>query len=350
MPAMRPSRPIGILGYGAYIPRYRLQASEVARVWHGGQDNVPIAQKAVAGPDEDAITMAVEAARNALARAGIAGERLQAVWVGSESHPYAVKPSSTIVAEALGAGPLALAADVEFACKAGSEALQMAVALVGSGMADCALAIGADTAQGRPADELEYTAGSGAAAFVVGLADEAVALLEGSVSYVSDTPDFFRRGQEHYPRHGGRFTGEPAYFAHVLAAGRELLSSLGRSPADYAYVVLHQPNPKFPARAAAELGFRPEQWQPGLLVDRIGNTYAASSLLGLTAVLDRAEPGERVFFVSFGSGAGSDALSLVVTEKLPLRRHQAPATASYIARQQLLDYATYARFRGKIAL
>ncbi len=347
--AMKTARPVGIWGYGAYVPRYRLAATEVARVWQGGKDHLPIKEKAVPGPDEDTVTMSIEAARNALARAAIDATQLGAVWVGSESHPYAVKPSGTIVAEAIGATPYVLAADLEFACKAATEALQMALALVGSGMADFALAIGADTAQGRPGDELEYTAGAGSAAFVIGPADGCLARIEASLSYSSDTPDFFRRNGQRYPRHSGRFTGEPGYFGHVLPAARALLESLGRTAADYDAIVVHQPNRKFPARAAAELGFSPEQVKLGTLVDQIGNTYAGSSLLGLAAVLDEAEPGARILLVSFGSGAGSDAVSLVVGEGIKERRNLSPRTRDYLGRRVPIDYALYARYRGKLA-
>src|ERR1700716_2602881 len=100
---MRPAHDVGLVGYGAYVPRFRLPASEVARVWTEGTNALPIKEKAVPGLDEDVATMSVEAARNALARADIDPTEIRAVWVGSESHPYAVKPTSTIVAEALGA-------------------------------------------------------------------------------------------------------------------------------------------------------------------------------------------------------------------------------------------------------
>ncbi len=102
---LKPDRPVGIVGYGAYVPRYRLPATEVARVWTGGLGGTPIKEKAVAGLDEDVITMSIEAARNALARAQIDPRSIRAVWVGSESHPYAVKPTSTILAEAMGITP-----------------------------------------------------------------------------------------------------------------------------------------------------------------------------------------------------------------------------------------------------
>jgi hydroxymethylglutaryl-CoA synthase len=156
---MRPARSAGIIGYGAYVPRFRLPGKEISRVWTEGNTPPPVAEKSVPGLDEDVITMAIEAARNALARAGTAPAEIRAVWVGSESHPYAVKPSSSVVGEAIGASPNLLAADWEFACKAGSEAMQAAIGMVGSGMIRYALAIGMDTAQGRPGDALEYTGG-----------------------------------------------------------------------------------------------------------------------------------------------------------------------------------------------
>ncbi|TET54694.1 MAG: hydroxymethylglutaryl-CoA synthase, partial [Anaerolineales bacterium] len=175
--ALKPAREVGIVGYGAYLPRYRLPGAEVARVWTGGQGGTPVKEKAVAGLDEDVVTMSIEAARNALARCGDLDPALiRAVWTGSESHPYAVKPTSTIVAEAIGAAPHTQAGDIEFACKAGTEALQAAAGFVGSGMADYALAIGMDTAQARPGAALEYPAAAGGAALVVGTAEDSLAV------------------------------------------------------------------------------------------------------------------------------------------------------------------------------
>jgi len=347
---LKPDREVGIVGYGAYVPRFRLPAAEVARVWTSGSGGLPIKEKAVAGLDEDTLTMSIEAARSALARARINPQEIRAVWVGSESHPYAVKPTSTIVAEAIGATPGVQAADLEFACKAGSEAVVMGVGIVGSGMGRYVLAIGMDTAQGRPGDALEYTAASGGAAFIVGPAEESVAIYEAMLSHVTDTPDFWRRAYAHYPSHGHRFTGEPAYFEHITSAGRKLMEELGTQPSDYTYAVFHQPNTKFPQRAAEMLGFTPEQIKTGLLVPVIGNTYAGSSLVGLTAILDEAKPGDRVFMVSFGSGAGSDAFSIRVTDRIVEARDRAPKTQDYIARRKVIDYATYARYRHKLQM
>ncbi len=345
---LRTVREVGIAGYGAYLPRYRLPATEVARIWTGGMGGTPVEEKSVPGLDEDVATMSIEAARNALARAQIPPSLIRAVWVGSESHPYAVKPTSTIVAEAIGAVPNTLAADWEFACKAGSEAMQAAIGFVGSGMADYALSIGMDTAQGRPGDALEYTAAAGGAAYLIGPADHSLAVFEATYSFVTDTPDFWRRPHETYPSHGDRFTGEPAYFRHVISAGRAMLEGLGAKPTDFAYAVFHQPNVKFPERAAKMLGFTDEQIRVGLLAGRVGNVYAGSSLLGLSAILDQAKPGDRILMVSYGSGAGSDAIALRTTDLIAERQTLAPRTEDYIARRTEIDYATYTRYRGKL--
>lgn len=342
--------PVGIVGYGAYVPRYRLPAKEVARIWTEGEGGLPVVEKSVPGPDEDVVTMSIEAARSALARGQIAADQLRAVWVGSESHPYAVKPTSTIVAEAIGAVPNTQAADWEFACKAGTEAMVAAMGLVGSGMAEYAMAIGMDTAQGRPGDPLEYTAAAGGAAFIIGEAKDSLAEIEASYSFVTDTPDFWRRAYQKYPEHGHRFTGEPAYFKHVTAAGAAMLEALESTPEDFAYAVFHQPNAKFPQTVGKALGFKPEQIKTGLLVPMIGNTYSGAAIIGLTAILDEAKPGDRILMVSYGSGAGSDAIVLRVTDKIEERRDLALSTQAYIDRRTEIDYAEYVRLRGKLTM
>lgn len=264
--------------------------------------------------------------------------------------PYAVKPSGTIVAEAIGASVNIQAGDWEFACKAGSEAMVAALAMVGSGMGQYALAIGMDTAQGKPGDALEYTAASGGAGYIFGPVEESLASVEAAYSYVSDTPDFWRRAHAVYPEHGQRFTGEPAYFQHVLTASRTIMEASGLKPADFTHAIFHQPNTKFPQRAGKELGFSPEQIKTGLLSPVIGNTYAGASLIGLSAVLDEAQPGDLILMTSYGSGAGSDSFILRVREPILERRGKALSTRDYIARRTEIDYATYVRFRGEIVV
>jgi hydroxymethylglutaryl-CoA synthase len=128
------------------------------------------------------------------------------------------------------------------------------------------------------------------------------------------------------------------------------MQELGRTAQDFDYVVLHQPNQKFPQRAAAKLGFEKEQWETGLLAPVVGNTYAGASLLGLTAILDIARPGQKILCVSFGSGAGSDAFAIRVTEAITGKQRLAPVTQDYINRREEIEYATYARYRGKLQM
>jgi len=347
---LKPEHPVGFVGYGAYVPRYRLPAKEISRIWTDGKGGLPVKEKAVPGLDEDVVTMSIEASRNALKRANIDPQLIRAVWVGSESHPYAVKPTSTLVAEAIGAVPNVQAADWEFACKAGTEAMVAAMGFVGSNMARYALAVGMDTAQGKPGDALEYTAGAGGAAYLLGPASESLAVIDSTYSFVTDTPDFWRRADQKYPEHGQRFTGDPAYFKHISEAGKALMEATGTEPEDYKFAVFHQPNSKFPLRVGAMLGFSNEQIEPGLLVPVIGNTYAGAAIIGLSAVLDVARPGDRILMVSFGSGAGSDAFAITVTEEIETKRFNAPQTMDYINRRTEIDYATYARMRGKLVV
>jgi hydroxymethylglutaryl-CoA synthase len=343
---LKPNREVGIIGYGAYVPMYRIKAEEIGRVW--GSTAYPIQEKSVPGLDEDTITIGIEAARNALKRAGIDPQLIRAIWLGTESKPYAVKPSGTVIAEAIGATPDLDAADFEFACKAGTEAIQAAMGFVGSGMADYAMAIGADTSQGRPGDALEFTASAGGAAYILApKSSETLAYFEASYSYVTDTPDFWRRQHEHYPRHGNRFTGEPAYFHQIISAAKTLMEEGGYSPSDFDYAVFHQPNVKFPLTAAKILGIPKEKVLPGLLSGIIGNTYSGATLVGVSAVLDIAKPGDRILWVSFGSGAGSDAFSLVVQDAIEEKRDLAPKTMDYVNRKKYIDYALYAKARRK---
>ncbi|MDI6819702.1 MAG: hydroxymethylglutaryl-CoA synthase [Candidatus Hodarchaeaceae archaeon] len=341
---------VGIIGYGVYIPRYRLKVEEVARVWGDDAERVKrgllLEEKSVPGPDEDTATIAVEAACNAVKRGGVDPKEIGAIYVGSESHPYAVKPTATIVAEAIEATPNLTAADYEFACKAGTAGIQTCMGMVEARMMKYGMAIGADTAQGAPGDPLEYTAAAGGGALIIGKNGAgALATIEGTCSYTTDTPDFWRREMQPYPRHGGRFTGKPAYFKHVTSAASALLRQLQLTSRDFAYAVFHQPNGKFPLQVAKELGFSSEQVLPGLLVVKIGNTYSGSTMIGLAAVLDQAKPGERILMVSYGSGAGSDAFSVMVQDAIETKRDMAPKVLDYVNRGINIDYSTYARLR-----
>ncbi len=342
----------GIIGYGAYIPRNRIKVEEIAKVWGADapsyKKGLMLEEKSVPSPDQDTITMAVEASKRAIKRAGIDPKEIGAVYVGSESHPYAVKPSGTVLAEALGATPEVHTADLEFACKAGTEGMFIALNLVRADAVKYGLAVVADTSQGAPGDALEYSAAAGAAAYIFGK-DHLLAEALETFSFTTDTPDFWRREYQYYPQHGGRFTGDPAYFKHVIGAAEGIMAKAKMKPSDFHYVIFHQPNGKFPFRVGEMLGFKKTQIEPGWLVSKLGNTYSGSSPLGLTATLDIAKEGDMILIVSYGSGAGSDAFIFRVTSRIDEVRNLAPRTRDLLDNDKnYLDYGVYAKFRRKI--
>ncbi len=344
----------GIIGYGAHVPRYRIKVEEIAKVWDEDAKSIKnglnIAEKSVPSHDEDAATIATEAGRRAVHHAGIDPKELGAIYVGSESHPYAVKPTATVVSQAIGAGNNLTAADLEFACKAGTAGLQMLMGMTDSGMIKYGMSIGSDTSQGRPGDALEYTASAGGAAFIVGREKkEVIAEILATASYTSDTPDFWRREGAMYPSHGGRFTGEPAYFKHITEATKLLLEKTGLKPEDFAFAVFHQPNGKFPLVVSRKLGFTEDQVKDGLLTPKIGNTYSGASMLGLAAVLDKAKPGDKILVTSFGSGAGSDSFAIEAKEPIVEKRERLVKVEDIINKNKIyVDYSVYLKNRNSI--
>lgn len=336
---------VGIVSYGFYVPRYRLSVKDITCQWGKCSDKVEkslrIRQKAVASADEDVVTMAYEAASRACAHAhSKIPDSIGAVFVGSETFPYAVKPSSTILAHWLGIEGNYLAYDTQFACKAATGALLSAQALVKSGDIDYALVVASDKANARPNDVLEYSAGSGANAWIVGRDHVGLELVNWA-SYSSDTPDFWRRAGAAYPSHAGRFTGTPAYFRHVAAASKALLEKTGIVAKDITYAVFHMPNGAFPQKVGASLGFSKEQLANGYVVPELGNSYSASALMGLAATIEHLQPGDTVFFCSYGSGAGADAILFRATEHILAMKQQ---FREHIAKTVSIDYGRYMEF------
>lgn len=334
----------GIVGYGCYSSRFRINEGSI--------------QRAIPFVDEDAITAAVEAGKLALIHSGVNNSHIGKIYVGSESNPYAVKPIASKVAQVLRLGEEdeeddvqgVDAVDTEFACKAATSVFKDAVSLVNYSKSnvDNAMVIGTDNSQSAPRDcpggELDLFVGYGAAAFIFGKND-VIAEVEGWYSCTSDTPDFWRRDGEPFPMHGGRFTGDPAYFKHVRKAAKKLMERLRLQVDDVDYFVAHQPNAQFPVKVAKELGFKEEQYLPSLQVVKFGNTYSGASPVGLAAVLDVAKPDSRILVASYGSGAGSDAYSLLTTSQILDKRPRQKLTVKYQAENPFLEYVDYTTYR-----
>jgi hydroxymethylglutaryl-CoA synthase len=333
----------GIVGFGVYTSRFRIKEGSIER-------SVPFL-------DEDAITASVEAGKLALIQSGIDGKDVGKVYVGSESNPYAVKPIASKAIQVLDLGKKedgglrgVDAIDTEFACKAATSVFKDAVALVNYPNSNIsnAMVIGSDNSQAAPRDEpggeLDMYVGYGAAAFLFGKHD-VIAEMEGWYSCTSDTPDFWRRDAEPHPMHGGRFTGDPAYFKHVRNSSKKLMSQLNLKVEDIDYFVAHQPNPQFPTRIAKELGFKDEQFLPGLKVAKFGNTYSGASPIGLAAILEIAKPDERILLASYGSGAGSDAYSFTTTSQINEIKERQKFTVQHQSENPFLTYVDYHTYR-----
>lgn len=339
-----------ILSFGRYIPRNRIESKTIAAHWKRGNEQAEglgIIEKAVAASDEDTFTLAWEAAKIALETGDIDPKSIGAVYVGSESHPYAVKPTSGMLVSALHLNPFCLAADLEFACKAGTAAMQIVSALATSKQITCGLAIGSDTAQSKPGDALEYSAAAGAAAFVIGIPTKkhpAICSIDSTLSYTTDTPDFWRGKNEKYPSHAGRFTGEPAYFHHIEVTAKKILEQTKLKTEDIDHVVLHMPNAKFPIQAAKKLGFTDDQMKLGFIVPTVGNTYSACSPLGLSFVLEHAKKDQRILLISYGSGSGSDAFVFTMQKDGVLLPKRLGENAV-----QRLSYGEYLQAAGALA-
>jgi hydroxymethylglutaryl-CoA synthase len=339
----------GIISYGFYVPRFRIKTDVIAATWGRCADKIGksllIEEKAVAGRDEDILTMAYEASTMAFEQKERLKAKVGAVFIGSETFPYAVKPTATSLATWVGLSHHYLAYDAQFACKAGTGALLSAAALVKSKDIDTALVCAADKANAAPRDALEYTAGSGANAWLLGNSDVAIEIVDWR-SYSSDTPDFWRRSKMEYPSHAGRFTGDPAYFTHIREASQSLLQKSGMRSEQFTHAVFHMPNGSFPLKVGKQLGFTRAQIEASYIVPYLGNSYAASALMGLVAALEKANNGDLIFFASYGSGAGSDAMILRCTERI--KKIQKPFRSCIENDKHYLDYTSYIQLMGII--
>lgn len=332
---------VGIVDYGVYVPRMRIKSEEIDKVWSGGGGEMV---KSFPGKWDDPGAYAMNSALNCMKTSSVDPSKIGKVMVGSESHPYAVKPTAAMVAELLGSDKQAV--DFEFACKAGTQAMIDAYDSVKAGTIKYGLAIGADSSQARPGDALEYMAADGGAAMLIGK-NNPIAIINDHKSFTSDTPDFLRGETEEFPVHFGRYTGEPAYFKHIENASKRLLESQNTKPEDYDYAIFHQPNRKFPRKIGKRLGFTDGQIEPGIVVDWIGNTYSACTPLGLAKVLDQASPGDRIFMTSYGSGAGSDAFDITVTDRIKKKqREKQRSVASWLGKEDedLLEFGSYGEY------
>lgn len=329
---------IGIKSYGAYIPIYRLSESELARAWggRGGRGEI-----AVANYDEDSITMAVEAAIDCLN--GTDRDIADGLYFASTTPPYSEKMSASIVAAATDLRDDLFTLDIGNSLRCGTSAIKAAHDSIKSGSAKNILVTAADCRLAPPASEFESVFGDGAAAFLIGGEDVAVAIEDGH-SISSDFLDVWKRAEDPYIRTWeDRFILQYGYSEKLGMAVSALLKKTGLSAKDFAKVVYYAPNARSHQRMIRQLNIEPEQVQAPMF-DSIGNTGAAFAPMMLVAALEEAKPGDRILWANYGDGA--DAFILQVTDQIEKVRDRRGIKHHLESKMEIPNYEKYIRFRN----
>lgn len=335
---------VGISGYAASIPRLRIKREEYVKAW--GSFAAPgVSEKALLGYDEDVLTLAIRAARQALASAALAPDGVSRLALASTSPPYAEKLLSGTICASLGIPADVFASEHTTSTRAGTEALLAAVEHLLANPEGRAVVVVADAPRASLGSPLEHALGAGAAAFVLS-ADEVRVELEGYASHVKEHfgERFRPEGEVLLQDLGVRRFSETSFLENVAAAANALLTKLGRKPQDYAHAVFQQPDGRLPGTAAARLAFTEGQMASGMVAPTLGDLGAACALVGLAAALDAARVGDRILLVSYGSGAGSDALSFRVVAG----QRSAGTVRAAADRKEYVDYLQYLKIRGAI--
>ena len=329
---------VGIRSAGAYIPMYRLSRGEIDRMWRtrgiGGE-------KAVAGYDEDAVTMAVAAVQDCLKQND---EKVEGLYFATTTAPYKEKQSAAIIASVIDLDRKCATADFTNSLRAGTTALKSALDAVKSGSADQVLVIASDFRTGAPKGKFEQLLGDGAAALAIG-SGEVIADIEGCYSIFNEFADVWRTEADSFVRSGeGRFIDDVGYFPTMQEAISKLMKTYSVSPGDFSKIVFSATDNRQHTDLAKKLGFKTSQVQDPLFT-QIGNTGTAGALVMLVAALEEANPGDRILFANYGDG--SDAFIFRVTKAIA-GIHAKPQMKDRLARKKSIDYGTYLNWRDLI--
>jgi hydroxymethylglutaryl-CoA synthase len=324
----------GILQFGAYLPRLRLERSAIAEAtgWAAGmRGGKSKGARSYCAWDEDSLTMAVEAARDCVAgrdRNGIA-----ALVFASTTHPFADRSNAGVVAEALDLAPTLRTGDSSGHQRAGIAAMLDAVRTARAG-AGPTLVVAADSRTAKPASEQEVRFGHGAAAVLIGSGPELAAEWVSDASLRADFVDHFRTAEaEHDYAYEERWVRDEGYLALMPRAIEAALGSIAAS--EVKHLVVQGPQ-RFAAAVAKASGIAATAVADDLHTE-CGDTGAAHPLLLLGGVLERAQAGEIIVVASFGQGC--DAIVLRATGRAPTKgRGCAGALASGVPNREYLRY------------
>jgi len=329
---------VGITSYGVYIPYYRLSRDEIARVWGGPSGR---GEKAVANWDEDSITMAVAAALDSIN--SIDRQQIDGCFFASTTSPYREKQAAALVATVVDLRRDIITADSANSLRAGTIALRHALDAIKAGTAKNILVTTADCRLATPQSPLEPNFGDGAASFLIGDSEVAVAV-EGSYQVSDEFTDMWRREQDTFVKiWEDRFSLEEGYNRIMAETISGLMKKYNLTPKDFAKVVLYAPDQRSHTVLARRLGFDLKEQLQDPLFTTVGNTGTACAMIGLAAALDEAKPGDRILLANYGDGG--DALILQVTEQINKIRNKKNVKHYLESKKMLPNYQRYIYFR-----
>jgi hydroxymethylglutaryl-CoA synthase len=329
----------GIASYGAYIPLYRLSRPDIQKAW---DSMIPIpGEKAVAGHDEDSITMAVAAARDCLTTTD--PQKVDRLYFASTTSPYKEKQAASVVAGALGLGKNTLTMDFSGSLRAATNALRAAMDAVESGAAENVLIACAETRMGAPNGDKEMSFGDGAAALLV--AKNGPVNIEGSVSTFQEFHDQWRSDKDTYVRFWEeRFAREAGYTRIVPPTVAAALQKFNLSPSDIAKAAIYAPDPRLLGMAAGKMGFDPMAQIQDPMYMSVGNTGCALSLMMLVAALEDAKAGDNLLCASYGDGC--DVFVLKVADGIDKIKDRRAIKRHLESKRMIPNYLKYIQWRG----
>ncbi|MCJ7605184.1 MAG: OB-fold domain-containing protein [Dehalococcoidales bacterium] len=329
---------VGITSMGAYLPIYRLSREEAARMWSGRNAG---GTKAVAGYDEDTVTMAVAATIDCLSRAGGSAG---ALTLATTTAPYREKQSAAMIAAAADLGESCRTADICNSLRSAGIALRAAIDAVKAGSVKNSVVVASDCRPAAAKGTLEQALGDGAASLMIG-SENVIAEIEGSYSVNNDFTDYWRMAEDTFVRTTeGRFVDEVGYLPAMQAAITGLLEQQKLTAADIASFVYYGADARQHGLLARRMKLDKDQVQDPLYGD-IGNTGTAAATLMLIAALEKARPGDRILFAVYGDGC--DAFLLKVTDEIK-KFQQNPVLSGKLAGTAMIDYGRYAVWKDLV--
>jgi 3-hydroxy-3-methylglutaryl CoA synthase len=338
---------IGITAYGGYVPRLRLsrQAVAHANAWYAPGFASRKGTRAMANWDEDSITMAVAAARDALGPREDRGH-VRAVFLASDTLPFVERLNAGVVAGALTLSDDIEAMDMGGSQRAGLAAVSQAVARVQAGGGDV-LVLAADDRKTRAGSAQELDDGDAAAALMIGK-DNVLAELLGAGTLSVDFVDHFRGAGEDIDYHWEeRWVRDEGISKLMPRAIHAALAQAGVKAAEVDHFIFPSSFAKMDAQLAKACGIRAEA-VADLLLDGVGDSGLPHGLLILSHVLERARPGQLIVVAQFGSGA--QALVFRVTDAIE-SFHPARGVSQWVARGvEERNYTKFLSFKGQLML